>query len=99
MQLPKGAAWVSIYRRVPDIVLQTKENRMATVTPVTAQERKALKAARRLFPDVPKIEVATRFKKAARLGRGRPSADLAGLPPLTKRVDMTRSVGSMARAM
>ncbi len=72
---------------------------MATVTPIDATERKALKAARKLFPDIPKIDLAARLKKAAKLGRGRPPADLAGLPPLVKTIDVSRTVGSLARAM
>lgn len=72
---------------------------MGAAVAVTATERKALKAARRLFPDLPKIEVVARLKKASRLGRGRPVSDLAGLAPLAKKVDLSQAVGSLARAM
>lgn len=72
---------------------------MATVTAMTNEERKALARARRLFPDVPRIELAGRIRKAAKLGRGRPPVELAGLAPLTRVIDTSRSVNSLARAM
>lgn len=71
---------------------------MATQTN-TRREAKAIRAARKLFPDVPKMELAGRLKKAAKLGRGRPPSDLAGLAPLVKVIDTTRSAGSLVRSM
>jgi hypothetical protein len=67
--------------------------------PISTVERTALHRARRLFPELGKGEVVARLKRAARLGRGRPPADLAGLAPLTHKIDMTRSAGSLVRAM
>lgn len=68
-------------------------------TTMEVSEVRAIKRARKLYPDISKTELAERIRKASRLGRGRPPAELAGLAPLAKEIDNGRTVGSLVRAM
>ena len=72
---------------------------MATSTAAwTTDEIKAAKAARRVYPEDTKADIATRVVKAGKLGRGRPPTGLGGLARFAK-VLRGRSAASIASKM